>query len=193
MELGFGGLHASQGDHIGHFYRTRAEWKELLVPYLVTGLKARHKCIALMNPGAWQEELLNELTACGIDVEDALACDQLVLSEGKATPDELKLTLIDAIAQIPTKFSFLRWSGDMTWSVGKMPTTKALMEWESMCNIIESSPVIFFCQYDLTKFSGSVVMDALKTHPLCVIGNTIHQNPYYEQPDVFLEKLRDRP
>ena len=51
---------------------------------------------------------------------------------------------------------------------------------------------MFLCQYELTAFLGSVVMDALKTHPLCVVSNAIHQNPYYQEPEAFLEQLRRR-
>ena len=66
------------------------------------------------------------------------------------------------------------------------------MEWETHCNVIESPRAVFLCQYDLTPFRGDVVMDALKTHPLCVVSNVIHQNPYYEKPEVFLDELRHR-
>ena len=35
-------------------------------------------------------------------------------------------------------------------------------------------------------------MDALKTHPVCVISNVVHQNPLYVEPASFLEELRGR-
>lgn len=66
------------------------------------------------------------------------------------------------------------------------------MEWETMCNVIEGPPAVFLCQYDLTQFLGSVVIDALKTHPLCVVSSVIHKNPFYEKPELFLEGLRRR-
>ncbi len=66
------------------------------------------------------------------------------------------------------------------------------MEWETHCNVIENPRAVFLCQYDLTAFRGNVVMDAMKTHPLCVVSNVIHQNPYYEKPEVFLDELRHR-
>ena len=81
----------------------------------------------------------------------------------------------------------------MTWSLGKMPKIEQLMEWEAHCNVVENPPALFLCQYDLTTFRGDVVMDALKTHNTCIVSNVIHQNPYYEKPEVFLEELRRRP
>lgn len=80
----------------------------------------------------------------------------------------------------------------MTWSLRQASTSEMLMVWETMCNTFENPPAVFLCQYDLAQFLGSVVIDALKTHPLCIIGSAIHQNPFYEQPEVFLEALRRR-
>jgi hypothetical protein len=57
----------------------------------------------------------------------------------------------------------------MQWSLTQMPTSERLMTWETMCNLIDGPPAVFLCQYDLTHFPGSVVIDALKTHPLCII------------------------
>ena len=48
------------------------------------------------------------------------------------------------------------------------------MVWESHCNTVEDAPAVFLCQYELSAFQGNVVMDALKTHPVCVINNAIH-------------------
>ena len=97
-----------------------------------------------------------------------------------------------ALSEIPSRYPFLRWGGDMTWSFKKIPDTDTLMEWESMCNVIEDPQAVFLCQYDLKRFMGNVVVDAMKTHPLCIVGKAIHKNPYYEEPAVFLEDLRSR-
>ena len=80
----------------------------------------------------------------------------------------------------------------MTWSLPKLPSSHSLMEWETHCNTIDSVPAVFLCQYDLKQFMGSVVLDAFKTHPLCIVTNVIHQNPYFVEPGLFLEELRSR-
>ena len=192
VPLGFGNLFASHGDHIGHFYESRDEWKSVLVPFLQTGLAAGDKCVYFMSAGAARQELSSELATDGVDMERALASGQLVLDEGKTDPKEMQDTLRRALAEIGTRFPLLRWGGDMTWCLKKLPTTEKLMEWESHCNVLDQPPAVFLCQYELSAFLGSVVMDALKTHPLCVVSNAIHQNPYYEEPEAFLERLRQR-
>ena len=80
----------------------------------------------------------------------------------------------------------------MTWSHRKMPTSETLMEWECACNVVENAPVVFLCHYELSQFLGNVVVDALKTHPLCIMGSAIHRNPYYETPKAFLDHIRQR-
>ena len=100
--------------------------------------------------------------------------------------------LIEVISEAEDRFPLIRWGGDMTWSLKKMPTSETLMKWESACNAIESPPVVFLCQYDLTQFLGNVVIDAFRTHPLCIVGSAIHQNPLYMEPEVFLREVRHR-
>ncbi len=80
----------------------------------------------------------------------------------------------------------------MPWAIKKVPTTEKLMEWETHCNTVESPAAVFLCQYDLAMVLGTVVMDAMKTHPICIVSNAIHQNPYYVQPEAYLEQLRGR-
>jgi hypothetical protein len=48
------------------------------------------------------------------------------------------------------------------------------------------------CTYDVTKFSASVVMDILRTHPQVIVGGLLRENPFYMPPDEFLRELRDR-
>jgi len=192
IALGFGGLNASMSDHIGHFYQSREEWQEVLIPFLKTGLEAGDRCAYLVHPAARRRELRDALAAVQIDVDAALASGQLVLEEGRGTPEELRDWLTEMIAETPGRFPLVRWGGDMTWSLAHMPDSQTLMEWETVCNSMDSPPAVFLCQYDLAQFGGSVVLDALKTHPLCIIGSVMHQNSFYVQPEVFLAELRRR-
>ena len=192
VPLGFDDLYASAGDHIGHFYQSNEEEMNVLVSFLKTGIEAGEKCVCLMGAGSKEHELRAALADAGIDVEHAVKSGQLTLDEGKSQPEELKQLLAEAVADIPGKFPLLRWLGVMSWALKKVPTTEKLMEWESYCNCVEDAATIFLCQYELPMFLGNVVMDAMKTHPICIISSVIHQNPYYQKPEAFLEELRHR-
>jgi hypothetical protein len=48
------------------------------------------------------------------------------------------------------------------------------------------------CAYDLSKFGGSVVVDALRTHPVVIMGGLLLENPFFVPPDQFLLEIRQR-
>jgi hypothetical protein len=48
------------------------------------------------------------------------------------------------------------------------------------------------CTYDLTKFGASAAMDALRTHPVVIIGGLVQENPFYVSPDQLLLEIRER-
>jgi hypothetical protein len=48
------------------------------------------------------------------------------------------------------------------------------------------------CAYDLSKFPASVVMDALRTHPVVLIGGLLQENPFFVPPEQFLNEIRER-
>ena len=191
VSLGFGGLYASTGDHIGHFYQSSEEEKSVLVSFLKAGLDAKEKCICLISASR-RDDVLEALRADGVDVEGTLAAGDLIVDQGSGDPQQLRDMLKEALKQVPEKYSMLRWAGVMSWALEKTPTTEKLMEWETHCNVTENPAVVFLCQYELTTFRGNVVMDAMKTHPICIISSVIHQNPYYANPEVYMEELRGR-
>jgi hypothetical protein len=192
IPLGFSGLHANVGDHIGHFFNTSDEWESILIPYFKAGLERGDICVYVMSPEEHAESVITAaLAEQGIDVEQAQTSGQLVLGEGKPTPEGMEAWLDDVASNVPSRFDLIRWGGDMTWSLKQMPTTETLMTWECICNIKEAR-AIYLCQYDLTQFLGNVTIDALRTHPLCIIAGTIHRNPYYVPPDIFLDELQRR-
>ena len=72
ISLGFGDLQASVGDHIGHFYQTFDECKEILIPFLCEGLKAGDKCVYFLEPGSRLPDVRKELTAASVDVDGVM-------------------------------------------------------------------------------------------------------------------------
>jgi hypothetical protein len=48
------------------------------------------------------------------------------------------------------------------------------------------------CSYNLIKFSASVMIDALRTHPVVIIGGLLQQNPFFVPPDELLLEIQER-
>src|SRR5258707_7559965 len=49
---------------------------------------------------------------------------------------------------------------------------------------------IVVCTYDLSKFRASVVMDALRTHPVVIIGGILQENPFFIPPEISVTHVR---
>jgi hypothetical protein len=87
----------------------------------------------------------------------------------------------------------IRLLAHMEWSLLDRPGAEDLLEYETRLNYLipkYEDPVI--CTYDLSKFGASVVMDALRTHPVVLIGGLLQENPFFVSPDDFLLELRER-
>src|SRR2546430_12840832 len=58
-------------------------------------------------------------------------------------------------------------TGEMTWSLPNAPGAEGMMHYEALLNpLVEKYPgVTIVCQYDLRRFDGASVLDALRTHP----------------------------
>jgi len=183
--LGISDLYVRVGEHIGHFYQTREEGKAVLTAFLKAGLEMSEKCVYLTSPERLGEDLREALAAAQIKVEEALASEQLILDTGRATPEELRAWLTTAMTALPQRFRRLRWGGDMTWVLLRMPTSEQRIRWSTLWNFTRGFSTVFLCQYDLTQLPGSAVIAALQAHPLCIVGNIMHRSPLYAEPGVY--------
>ncbi len=74
-----------------------------------------------------------------------------------------------------------------------LPGVEDLIEFEVRVNyVVPKYDDIVICVYDLSKFGASVVMDALRTHPVVIIGGILQENPFFIPPDQFLLELQER-
>jgi hypothetical protein len=81
----------------------------------------------------------------------------------------------------------------MEWALQDLPGVHDIVEYETRLNhVLPKYDDVVVCTYDITKFSASVVMDILRTHPQVIIGGVLQQNPFWVSPDEFLKELRDR-
>ena len=77
--------------------------------------------------------------------------------------------------------------GDMSWAHRSPRAVAGLIGYESELNRIMSNfPQVNLCLYDLTRCSGDLIMNVLKTHPKALLGGMVIDNPYFLEPDEFL-------
>ncbi|MGD0926261.1 MAG: MEDS domain-containing protein [Streptosporangiaceae bacterium] len=210
------GLQLRVGDHLCGFYRQPSERDDILIPFLVEGLKAGDKCTCVVD-SCTPDDVLAGMTE-HIEVEPYLSERQLevldsyctYLAEGGFLPERM-LKFWEGKARQSVGGQSLgdrhpgdqgprpdgpmraRNIGDMSWAHRDEAVVSDLMGYESELNRIMSNfPQVNLCLYDLSRCSGDLIMDVLKTHPKALLGGMVIDNPYYLDPDEFLASRRDR-
>jgi hypothetical protein len=183
------------GHHICGFYRMPVERDNILVPFLADGLAAGDKCTCVVDsctPGDVLDRLAERLEVgpylSGRQLE-VLDADGTYLAEGGFLPERMLKFWEAKARQGPSGDSggFARNIGDMSWAHRDPRAVDDLIGYESELNRIMSDfPQVNLCLYDLTRCSGELIMDVLRTHPKVLLGGMIIDNPYYLEPDEFL-------
>jgi hypothetical protein len=188
------GVRWKPGDHICGFYRKPSERDDILVPFLADGLAAGDKCTCVVDsctPGdvlarlAEQVEVGRYVTGRQLEVLDS---GGTYLAGGGFLPERMLKFWEAKARQGPCGdgAGFARNVGDMSWAHRDERCVGDLVGYESELNRIMSDfPQVNLCLYDLTRCSGELIMDVLKTHPKVLLGGMVIDNPYYLEPDEF--------
>ena len=81
----------------------------------------------------------------------------------------------------------------MEWSLEDFPGVDDIVEYECRLNEVTARfEDVVVCTCDLNRFSATVVMDILRTHPQVIVGGILQENPFYAPPEQFLQELRAR-
>jgi hypothetical protein len=81
----------------------------------------------------------------------------------------------------------------MEWALVDLPGVDDLIEFETRVNyVVPKYEGTVICAYDLSRFSANVVIHALRTHPVVIIGGLLQENPFFVPPDQLLLEIRER-
>jgi hypothetical protein len=188
--------------HVCAFFNSKEEEYEVLCPYFQEGIAQGEKNLHIVDP-AYISEHKAQLNAAGVDVEHCEACGQLEVvswqnayfdESGKFDKDRM-LAMIDHLTGSGREagFSRLRIMGNMDWAVADAPGVDSLIQFEAEVNEVlarNRQPAI--CVYDISKLTGAMMMNLLRTHPLTLINGLIQENAFYTPPAKMLEELRLR-
>ncbi len=191
------------GDH-GHicaFFNDIDEEHRVLRSFITDGFAREDKALHIVDPDL-REEHLRRLGEAGIDVEEALSSGQLevrlwqdaYLREGRFDQDAMLAFIEEQLESSAVPGArHLRLVAHMEWSLLDKPGVDDLLEYETRLNyLIPKYDDAVVCTYDLSKFGASVVMDALRTHPVVLIGGMLQENPFFVPPDQYLLEIRER-
>ena len=186
--------------HACVFFHDREEEYRLLLPFVREGV-AQHDKILQIVDARHRDERLRRIAGLGIDVARAQASGQLevrpwqdaYLRGGRFDQNAMLALLQEVLERGKEQFGMTRVWGNMEWSLEDFPGVEDIVEYESRLNQVTSRfDDVVVCTYDLKRFSATVVMDILRTHPQVIVGGLLQENPFYMPPEQFLGELRER-
>jgi MEDS: MEthanogen/methylotroph, DcmR Sensory domain len=190
--------------HVCAFFKSRDEEYRVLLPFVREGRERGEKIVHTIDPER-RGEHLQRLAAGGIDVATLLQDGRFELRTWSDTHlldgyfDQYRtLKLFEGVVKNAKQqgFPLTRFVTHMEWALKNEKQITDLLEYEARANEVWErqegpiNPVI--CTYDLTKFTGDVVVDVMRTHPMIIVGGILQENPFYVPPKKFLQELRER-
>jgi hypothetical protein len=194
-EAVFSGVH-----HLCAFFRSKDEAFRTLAPFISEGLAAGEKAIHIITANL-REAYGRRMSEIDIDVDALTGSGQLEVMSWPKNPRHGSVDVDAAIAMIDHMFtaaseegySRTRVIGDMDWVLEEGIHDTDFIALEARLNeVYERHNVRVICAYDLTRFSGSVVLDVMRTHPAAIIGGIFQHNPFYVPPAQMLQELSER-
>ena len=187
--------------HICAFFNSIDEQHRVLRPFIQDGFKQGDKAFHLVDPER-REEHLRLLGEAGIDVQEATASGQLEvrpwqdgpLRGGRFDQDTWLASFERVLRSGPSDgYAKTRFLAHMEWALVDLPGVEDLIEFETRVNgVVTHHDHTVICAYDLSKFGASVVIHALRTHPLVIIGGLLQENPFFVAPEQLLIEIRER-
>jgi hypothetical protein len=186
-ETGIAGVTIRSRDHVCALYSGQQQRDHILLPFLRSGLERGDKCVVLLDDPDPDEVLAH--------LADRADLDKWVVTEhldvhGLTEPLERPLTVAGMLAMWnralaatrgPDRFGFVRIAVDAAWWVARTDAD-TLVRYESALTGHIPEDLGVLCLYDLDRFSGRLLVDAVRAHPLLHLGTTMIENPYYLTP-----------
>jgi hypothetical protein len=189
--------------HICAFFHSREEEYRVLLPFIKDGFDCGDRAVHLVG-SARRDEHLEKLVSAGIDTATTRRTQQLELRDwgnaylagGYFDPERWLSLLTEVIAEGPRHgFKRSRLVAHMEWALEDRVGVDRLIEYEAKVNFLwpaHKDSIIAVCAYDLSKFGANVIVDVMRTHPMVIIGGILHRNPFYVEPNTFLDELQAR-
>jgi hypothetical protein len=187
--------------HVCAFFRSPEEEYETLLPFIKEGFERGEQALHVLSPEN-QDDHLTRLQAEGIDTASARTRGQLDLLPWRDTylPDGRfdKQRMLAAIEEMLNScasqgYERTRLVAHPQWGAQGLPRTADWVEYEMSLNeMLEQHEDVVICTYDREALEPERVADALRSHPMLLIGGNLLENPFYVPPVELLIRLREK-
>lgn len=198
VTLGVGPYTCNWGLHMAGLYETERERDEIILGFLhqgdVDGDLLLY-CPVERSPHDFIQAYGHKYPDCRYHPTDSgkfqlLSAKDLYYPNNVFSPwivDTRLQTFFDNSRQTDPRH--IRAAANMAWALETIPGAEHFMACESRLNyFVPGKPWINICLYNVSKFSGATIMHVLQTHPYTISDGIITENPYYEDPDIWLAK-----
>lgn len=185
--------------HACALFRDREEEYSVLMPFAREGYDHGDRLFQVVD-AHHRPERLRRLADAGMATDEADPGGQVevrpyeatYLRDGRFEQDDMLNVIEKALVDGKAGgFDLTRIWANMEWALEKLPGVEDLLEYETRLNhILPQHDAVAVCTYDLSRFSASVLVDILRTHPWAIVGRTLQQNPFYIPPDQMLREIR---
>ena len=195
------GEHLEEGMHICTFFRTSAEKYRVLMPFIREGMEQGDRAFHIVNPSL-RSEHAQCMAEAGIDTARAevegqleiIGWDETYVRDGSFNHSAM-LSLLPTLLNKGRTRGFLttRFIADVAWVLNSLGALDQLLEYECRVNLVlPKAADIVICSYDLDKVDAAMVVAAMRTHPVVLIGGIVQRNPFYVPPEELLKELSER-
>jgi PAS domain S-box-containing protein len=190
-------LKLGAGDHLCLFYDSDpAEQMPALVPFIQDGL-AKGEQVIYVADDQTIDALAQRLEQSGISVGKQSDSGALKLWTRREWRQAGELSSARKFMQVSqfidaarrAGFKGVRFAIEMTWILGPDISAERLEHWEATLNTIfvPQFPGRIVCQYNRSRLHPDVMLAALHTHPLIILGDHVHPNFFYQAPLILGE------
>lgn len=188
--------------HICGLFQSEDEKYQTLATFMKDAMQQGERAHHVIDP-ARRADHIDRLARAGIDAAGAIASGQLTvrgwpdiyfedgeIDHGKALSAFTGFSA-DTLSQGYPRTQFI---SHMEWAT--CGDLDELVEYEAAYELYASESLqvrdVVICCYDLTKWTGDLVMRTLRTHPLVIVGGVLHENPFFTSPRDMMEEIKSR-
>ena len=156
---------AIHGNHLCGIYGSDAGRLDLVVPFLLDGLRKKSVCF-LVAPAASLRAVVRAMKKQRASLDSDIKEGRLILTEHQKSPvAQCRFFEVEMKKAKDRGVESCRVVGDL-WGLRVLVSAKQMIELEIGFErlIVPRFPVVAICAYDARKFSGVELLDALRDH-----------------------------
>lgn len=189
-------------DHACLIYENETEWEEIVIPYIVLGLKLGEKCIYALNHRT-RSNILDRLREAGFESSCYEASGQLLIIDRSVFPESDNNSRMEQMQDFEIEFikaclaegyPAVRFTVESMHTMSGIDSENNLVETNSRANnfLFPYYPVISLCQYDRRHTDPILLKHAIISHPIIIKNGIFYENFAGVPDEVFLASTRER-